>query len=74
MTRDPDRSGTLRTWWRTGRLQYLTLWALAVASVGLALADVTVLGFEPATLATLAAVFAASTASYERARGCRTTS
>lgn len=61
---------TLRDLLRTGRLQYATLWALAVAFVAAALADVELLGLDPATLAMLATVFAASTATYARRSAC----
>jgi hypothetical protein len=64
----------LRDWLRSGRLQYATLWALAVLFVAFALAGRPVLGFDPATLALLAAVFAASTAAYGRGSGCTKTS
>lgn len=64
----------LRDWLRSGRLQYATLWALAALFVGFAIAGRPLLGFDPTTLALLAAVFAASTAVYGRGSGCATSS
>ena len=61
----------LREWLESGRLQYVTLWALAVVCVGFALTDAALLGFESSTLAILATVFAASTAEYRNGSRCR---
>jgi hypothetical protein len=61
----------LREILRSGRLQYVTLWTLAAVCVGFALVDAGVLGFDPATLAIIAAVFAASTAAYTERSGCK---
>lgn len=43
----------------------LVLWTLALLLVAFALADTPLLGLDPATLAILAAVFAALTATYQ---------
>ncbi len=48
----------------SGRPQYLTLWLLAITFLAAALLDVPLLGHDPATLAILAAVFAAVTTVY----------
>lgn len=53
-----------RTWLRSGKPQLVVLWGLSVLFVALALADVVVLGLDPAMLAVLAAVFAAVTSAY----------
>lgn len=63
----------LREWLRSGRLQYITLWALAVICIGGALAEITLFGFEPLMLAMLATVFAASATAYEKRSRCETT-
>jgi hypothetical protein len=60
-----------RDWLRTERLQYVTLWALAVICVGSALANIDLLGFDPFMLAVLATVFAASTTTYKQKSHCR---
>lgn len=62
----------LQEWLRSGRLQYVTLWALAAICVGFALANITLLGFEPPMLAVLAAVLAASTTAYKKRSRCDT--
>lgn len=51
-------------WMRKLRPQALVLLGLAVIFVGLALADMSILGLEPPMLAVLAAVFAASSSVY----------
>jgi len=60
---------TLEELIESGRLQYSVLWALAAVCIGLALADISVAGFGPGTLAMLGAVFAAVTAEYARGDG-----
>ena len=51
-------------WLRNQRLEGPLLLGLAAISVGFALADRSVLGFEPPMLAVLAAVFAATSSIY----------
>lgn len=57
---------TLREWISDQPTPALVLWIAAILFVGFALADIPLLGLDPATLAVLAAVFAASTAVYSR--------
>lgn len=51
------------------RFESAVLWALVFVCVGFALADRSLLGFDPATLSMLGAVFAASTAAVSARTG-----
>ncbi len=64
---------TLRDHLQNQRPQHILLWALVVTFVVLALAGIPLFGLEPATLAVLAAVFAALTAEYSRQDTCNST-
>jgi hypothetical protein len=59
---------------RTGQLQYVTLWALAITSFALAVTNTPVLGFGPSSLLLMATVFAAVTAEYNGHNRCGETS
>lgn len=54
---------SLKNWLRSQQPVAVVLWALAIVCVGLALANMSLLGIEPLMLAVLATVFAATASS-----------